>query len=140
MIVGAFGSVGVDVSSDEDTTDSDARRKIAAFERLTPAKRTRLGRAIRSACAAELDSFFASLRLSLSRRLEHVLVLALSKASREFVTVEDAVRFIQRYEELAAVTSFERYELQVRYSNGDEILGAFASKAAAVNFLRSLKT
>lgn len=50
------------------------------------------------------------------------------------------MRFIQRYEELAAVTSFERYELQVRYSNGDEILGAFASKAAAVNFLRSLKT
>lgn len=69
----------------------------------------------------------------------HVLVLALSKASREFVTVEDAVWFIQCYEEFAAVTSFERYELQVRYSNGDEIRGAFASKAAAVDFLRSVE-
>lgn len=67
------------------------------------------------------------------------VVLALSKASREFVTVEDAVRFIQCYEEFAAVTSFDRYELQVRYSNGDEIRGAFASKAAAVDFLRSVE-
>lgn len=138
-IVSAFESVGVDVSSDNDTSDRDARRKVEAFERLTPSRRERLGRAIRSACAADLDSFFASLRLSLSRRLEQVIVLALSKASREFVTVEDAVQFIQRYEELAAVTSFERYELQVRYSNGDEIRGSFANKAAAVDFLRSLK-
>ena len=139
VIVGAFGSVGVDVSSDKDTPDSEARRKVDAFRRLTPAHRKRLGRAIRSACAADLDSFFAKLRLSLSRRLEHVVVLALSKASREFATVEDAMRFIQCYEELAAVTAFERYELQVRYSNGDEIRGAFASKAGAVDFLRSLK-
>ena len=138
-IVSAFDSVGVDVSSESDTPDSEARRKIKAFERLTPSRRKRLGRAIRLACAADLDAFFAKLRLSLSRRLEHVLVLALSKASREFVTVEDAVRFIQCYEELAAVTSFERYELLVRYSNGDEIRGAFASKAAAVNFLRSVE-
>ena len=139
MIVSAFGSVGVDVSSDSDTPDSEARRKVRAFERLTPSRRKRLGSAIRSACAADLDAFFAKLRLSLSRRLEHVLVLALSKASREFVTVEDAVRFIQCYEEFAAVTSFDRYELQVRYSNGDEIRGAFASKAAAVDFLRSVE-
>ena len=64
--------------------------------------------------------------------------MALSGMEESLTSIEDAVRFVQRYDESSAVAGFVRYELNVRYSNGDELRGMFQDKGGAVEFLHSL--
>ena len=138
MIVQAFGSVGVDVSSGEDTTIADLRRKVKAYHRLTLSDRKRLGSAIRAICAEQLYLFFNALQDSLARRITRITVLALSGTSAQFDTVESAIHFIEDYDESMPPSAFDRYELNVCYSNGREVRSSCPNKADCIEFLRLL--
>lgn len=138
-IVQAFASEGVDVSTDEDTSEADLQRKVDAFDRLSDAQREKIADEIRRLNAAEFDPFFAELRTCLDRKIEHVFVLTLSGLSQQLDTIEDAVRFVEEHDEAAPTTGFVRYELNVRYTNGDEVRGTFREKAKAIDFLRSFE-
>jgi len=54
------------------------------------------------------------------------------------VTVCDAIEFINRYDEANPVDGFVRYEVDVRYRNGDQISGRFEERNSAVSFLRGV--
>ena len=56
----------------------------------------------------------------------------------EVTTLEQAIQFIDAYEETRKAREFVRYEVNVRYTNGDEIRGTFESKTEAVKFLSSV--
>ena len=77
------------------------------------------------------------MRRCLDRRVQSVFVLALSGSSRAFDSIEEAARFVSEYDESISVSGFVRYELNVRYSNGDEIRGAFRRKERSIDFLRA---
>lgn len=139
-IVQAFGNLGVDVSSNEDTTEADLNRKVEAFERLQPNARRKLQERMRIACAAQLDPFFDALRNSLGRRITRITMLALSGTSARFEDVESAIRFVEGYDESTLPTAFDHYELNVRYSNGSEVQGSFPDKRECINFLRLLRS
>ena len=51
----------------------------------------------------------------------------------------DAVAFIEAFGESNATAILTRYEVGVRYTNGDEIRGQFKDKSAAVAFLRGMR-
>ena len=136
-IVDAFRAVGVDVDSDEQTPEKELRRKVRSYERLSNVQRRRLTDEIRRACESEIAPFLESLRTSLRRRVSQVFVIPLAGSSNRFVAIDDAVRFIVRYDESVPVAGFQRYELAVRYTNGDEIRCSFREKATAVDFLRA---
>ncbi len=136
-IVDAFRAVGVDVDSDEQTPEKELRRKVRSYERLSNVQRRRLTDEIRRACESEIAPFLESLRTSLRRRVSQVFVIPLAGSSNRFVAIDDAVRFIVRYDESVPVAGFQRYELAVRYTNGDEIRCSFREKATAIDFLRA---
>jgi hypothetical protein len=71
--------------------------------------------------------------------VEWVRILALHGSPCQATTIDDAVRMISDYAESATALAFARYEVDVRYTNGDEIRGTFASKAEAIKFLNSLR-
>jgi hypothetical protein len=50
-----------------------------------------------------------------------------------------AIDFIEAFDESRPESSFARFEVGVRYSNGDEIRGQFTEKAAAIVFLRDMR-
>lgn len=77
--------------------------------------------------------------MSLTRSVEWVRVLALHGSARQAASVDDAIRIIRDYDESAATHALVRYEVDVRYTNGDEIRGTFASKAEAIKFLNGLR-
>ena len=77
------------------------------------------------------------MRRCLDRRVRSVFVLALSGSSHAFDSIEDAVRFVSEYDESISVSGFVRYELNVRYSNGDEIRGAICREEGCIDFLRA---
>ena len=129
---------GVDVSSEEDTSDYVLQSKVEAFELLSMGQRERIAEQIRDIHTEQFGRFFNELRSSLSRRIEQVFVLPLSGSPRRFDSIEDAVRYISTYNQSAPSEEFVRYELNVRYSNRDEIRGVFQEKDRAIEFLHSL--
>ena len=138
MIVQAFRNAGVDLSSNEDTTEAALNRKVSAYNRLTPNARKKLRKEMRMVCAAQLDPFFDALRNSLGRRITQIIMLALSGAAVQFEDIESAIRFVEGYDESTPATAFDRYELNVRYSNGREVRGSFPNKQDCTDFLRLL--
>jgi hypothetical protein len=87
----------------------------------------------------EYAAFFDSLEVSLTRRLLRISIAALHGSTVEVVTVADAINFIEKYDEKQTVGGFVRYEVNVRYSNGDKITGEFEDKTTAVVFLRGIR-
>ena len=138
-IMQAFRNLEVDVSSNEDTTQSDLNRKVKAFAGLQPSVRKRLLEQLRTACAAQLAPFLSALRNCLDRRITQIIMLALSGTSAQFEDVESAIRFVEGYDESTPPTAFDRYELNVRYSNGREVQGSFPDKKDCIDFLRLLR-
>lgn len=135
-VVRAFASEEIDISSDEDTSEAELRRKIDAFERLTLDQRERISRRIREFHSDQFSLFFENLRRCLGRFVQQVFVLTLSGSSREFDSIRDAIRFITEHDQAEPASDFVRYELNIRYSNGDEIRADFGRRARAVAFLR----
>ena len=52
--------------------------------------------------------------------------------------MSEAVRLIKGYDESSAVEGFVRYEIHVKYDNGDRIEGGFHDKERAIAFLEGL--
>ena len=71
--------------------------------------------------------------------MQYIFVLMLSGTSRRFDCIDDAIQFIADHDQAQPAVDFVRYELNVRYSNGDEIRANFAAREDAVGFLRSVE-
>ena len=137
-IVQVFTGVGVDVAFDEKTPDEDLRAKVDAVHALSSRRWKALARRLREVRRDELDEFLNRLEVSLMRKIVGVFVTSLHGATCEVATIEDAVRCIEEYDELRPGEGFVRYEVSVRYSNGDKIEANFQDKRTAVGFLKGL--
>lgn len=71
------------------------------------------------------------------RRIERILIMALHGAPHEAPSIADAIRFIESYEDDGRSKPIDRYEIQVRYNNGDLISGTFRDKQGAIEFLQT---
>ena len=138
-MVSAFANGGIDVSSEEDTSDVQLERKVRAFNRLSANRRATIADEIRALHANEFDRFFNNLRRCLGRFVQHIFVLTLSGTSHRFDCIDDAIRFVAGHDQAEPALDFVRYELNVRYSNGDDIRASFDTRENAVRFLRSFE-
>ena len=73
--------------------------------------------------------------MTISRQIERIIILALHGDVHETRTIDDAIKFIQGYVNDGRTKPIERYEIEVRYNNGDSIHGNFKDKEAAIAFL-----
>lgn len=138
-IVTAFRTAGIDASFDEDTPDTELQRKVDAYAALTERRRQQIAKALKTAHANDLASFSKSLEATLNRHVERVLILALHGDTYQVETIDDAIGYIENYQESRVVQAFRRYEIHVRYSNGDKVTGEFENKQTALYFLASIR-
>ncbi len=136
-VVEAFASEGVDISTDESTSETKLKRKADAVAKLTESRRENIANRVRELHADQFRSFFDKLKACLNRTIERVLILTLSGAPKQLESIHDAMRYVEEYDETTPVSAFVRYELNVRYTNGDEINGTFRGKLRAIAFLES---
>jgi hypothetical protein len=137
MVVGTFRKFGIDAAFDERTPDEVFQEKVDAYEALSGDERKRLAQELLRANADAVNHFTASLTKTVSRQIERIIVLPLHGTTRELINVEEAIRFVESYDEDTSVEAFQRYEIQVRYNNGNRIDGTFSDKESAIEFLRS---
>ena len=137
-IVRAFATEGLDISSEEDTPEQDLETKVSRFDQLPQSARAQIAVTIRRCHQPQFTGFLGALRRSLERRVSEISVLTLSGATRRFPTIRDALLFVSKYDQGTPQTDFVRYELTVRYTNGDEVRCRFHHRHRVAEFLQSL--
>ena len=139
IVVAAFASAGIDAAFDEGTPDAHLLRKVKQYGKLSGAKREQIAAFLRDRHKPEIHTFIAALRLTLTRKVQCVYVLPLHGSAHTLRDAAEAIAFFEAFDESQPGTAFTRYEVGVRYSNGDEIRGQFNDKAAAIAFLRAVR-
>jgi hypothetical protein len=129
----------LDAAFDEDTSDAVLLRKVKAYKKLNAGERERIAVALRKLHKNEIDAFISTMRQTLTRRIASVFVLPLHGSPQTLPNVDETIGFIESFDESHAAAAFTRYEVGVRYSNGDEIRGQFRDKATAIAFLRDIR-
>lgn len=135
-VIKVFSEFGIDASSEEDTSDADFQKKVNAYEALSGKQRIALAKRLLDAHKHDVKSFISSLEKVVRRQVERIIILPLHGSLTELKTIADAIKFIEKYDEKATEKPIERYEIQIRYNNGNLIEGKFKDKESAIEFLR----
>jgi hypothetical protein len=138
-VLEAFRQFGIDAASDERTSDREFQRKTTAFRRLSVSKRRRLCEKLIPATSPDVQAFIESLRIAVTRTVAAVIVTTLHGASCEMNTIESAIQFIDGYAFEGAPLPLLRFEVEIRYSNGDTIHGSFGDKTSTISFLNDCR-
>jgi hypothetical protein len=134
-IVKSFATVGIDAEFDEDTPDKLFAETVDKIEALSEQDREKLEKWLINDNRSALDSFLDSLGRALDRQIESVQVIPLSGTQYEFSSVDDATVFVNSFDEAKTDGQFRKYEILVKYSNGDRIDATFSDKEGATGFL-----
>lgn len=134
-VIGAFKAVSIDARWEENTSEAELEGRFRLWEALQPSERLMVGSELVRLNSQQLQELNDALHSVASRFIKTVRILPLHGQFVEWQNIEDAIAFIQSYKENRSAEEFVRYEVQVLYSNGDKIVGEFAAKNAAVDFL-----
>jgi hypothetical protein len=136
-VVKVLARFGVDARFDEETPDAAMQSKVNAYERLGPAERKKIARALLASRRNDVRAFVQALEAAVSRRIERIVILPLHGTPCELGSVDDAVQFLAGYDGHAGSGPIERYEVLIRYNNGDRIEASFRDAGTAIEHLRS---
>lgn len=139
-IFDAFALFGVDAASTEQTSEDEFADKINMWFRLRDEQRGLVERQLLMTQTDSVARFRDALDRSLSRAVNDVAVTVWRGQVHRVGSIVEAVLFLLSdlsSEDRAHLTT--RYEVEVRYSNGDTINATFQQQEDAISFLRSFE-
>ena len=134
-VVKAFHKFGIDSAFDEGTSEKQFKKKIASWNKLS--EKAEVAKTLLKLNKKNVDEFFRSLSVSVSRFIERVIILPLHGQEASSDSVTEAIRFLQKYSEDKPRLPITKYEVIVRYNTGDRIEASFESKKNAIKFLET---
>ena len=134
-VIDAFKTAGIDAFFDVNTPDSTTQGKVGQWDDLSDVAKLGIRQALLGNNQHSVSRFIASLETSVVRKAKRIVVLPLHGRSFEFLTAQEAMSLIRDYDEDGVMTGFERYEIQVDFTNGNEVTGKFNDKDSAIEFL-----
>ena len=137
VVVRAFAEVGLDANFDESTLDKVFQEKVDQYYKLSKAKITTIKSALLTLNEAGVKEFMSCLRKSVTRHVISVNVLPLFGETTSHKDILSAVNFIAEYKVGPSKNTFVRYEIIIKYNNGDWIKASFAEKEPTIAFLRT---
>lgn len=136
-VIQAFETVGVDVRYDEKTADDAIRGKHRDWEAVSDKRKPLVWERLVELNSSNVQEFMESLETTIARQIVAVRVTPLHGVDAAFVTVEEAVEFVVGYDESGTAGPLVRYEIQIRYNNGDKINAEFQEKGTTIDFLKA---
>jgi hypothetical protein len=136
-VLEAFATVGIDTGFEETTPDRTFRTKLRQWNRLPLHQKTRVWERLLELNREAVEDFMDALERSVERRLLVVRVVPLHGTAVELPSLDQAIQFVACYTEGEAGGPLLRYEIQIRYDNGDRVDGEFRDRQSAIEFLRS---
>lgn len=134
-VIDAFKTAGIDAFFDVNTPDSTTQGKVGQWDDLSDVAKLGIRQALLGNNQHSVSRFIASLETSVVRKAKRIVVLPLHGRSFEFLTAQEAMSLIRDYDEDGVMTGFERYEIQIAFTNGNEVIGKFNDKDSAIEFL-----
>lgn len=138
-VINAFKLVNIDASSAEDTPESELEQKVLAWEALSEDERLRVANALVNSDADGVAKFMQGLENAITRKIAFVRVLPLHGSPFNGASIEQAIEFIEKYNEVDGLRPLVGYEIEVRYENGDMINGRFENSEGAITFLHTFQ-
>jgi hypothetical protein len=138
-MIEVFRQWDIEIYYDESSTDDSLKRQIDRWDKLSDSDRDGIGELLREKAKKQLDAFMSDLSRTILRRIERISVLPLHGSAVECVTVSDAVELIKSHDPNLPAGPLVRFEVVIRYDNGDRITADFASPADAIAFLESFQ-
>lgn len=135
-VVDVFQQFNIDAVFDEETSDAKFKRSVRAYKKLSAKQRLSLSERLLKVNDSEVQHFLVALAKAVSRQIERILVLPLHGMMKELTTVTEALQFVESYDDTTSASAFQRFEIQIRYNNGDSIEAKFGEKGSAIGFLR----
>ncbi len=136
-IIAAFSDVGIDAYFDERTPDANLARKVRTWENLPASESKKVSKALIDINSTEIQQFMHALEVAVTREIQCIFVLPLHGTKFELTSVGEAIAFIENYVEKDNFQPVVKYEVEIRYNNGDRIEAQFTDKETAIRFLRS---
>lgn len=131
----SFKQVGIDVSFDERTSLRTLEIKVKKWDSLGGKDKARVSVELIKNNSKNVNEFIVNMERAVARNIEIVRILPLHGRMFEYKDLSDAINFIKKYDEEKGNGSISRYEVEIRYSNKDEIRGIFEDKEKAIDFL-----
>lgn len=136
-VLQAFKVLNIDVSSTEDTSDADALRKVKILESLESKEKDAIVDALLKKNKEQVDIFINDLVRSITKQVKSIKVLPLHGKPLVFLTVHDAISFVEDYTDGSCTQPVMKYEITIIYNNSDRIEAEFAEKSDAIEFFNS---
>ncbi len=134
-VIQAFASVGVDARFDETTPDKDFDVKMQQWAAVPNAKQNDVWNKLLVLNKQSLDEFMLHMERAVVRRINSIRIIPLHGSAMDCVSVSEAISFVEHYDEAAPTGPLVKYEVIIRYDNGDKIEGQFQNRATTIEFL-----
>lgn len=136
----AFASEGIDAHWDEDTTEDELQDRVDQVEALSNIQLKHIGQVLMEQNDEQWQEFVKCLRNSIERTIESVKVVTLFGLTECFETIKDACEYLSKSNTVVAFDekSNRRYEIQIQYTNGDQVNMKFTDKRAVLAKLNQL--
>lgn len=137
-LVNAFSMCGFDIGFDEDTPTDALSEKVSRIEGDSAAV-GRVPETLRELASEDISFFQYEMERKLLRRVVQVIVVQLFGDTHLFERVEDALIFVDRSGAVKSSSVERGFEVIVRYSNEDEVIGRFKRAGSAKHFLEEFR-
>ena len=134
-MVQIYAQNGVNIAFDETTPESHYTEVLSKISHGGAALQLAIISGLRAAHRVQIDEFLEKLKKKLLRHVENISIIPLFGKEYEFNTVAEVVSFINSHTPLNTDGAFRRYEIIVKYSNGDKLEASFSDKSEAERFL-----
>ncbi len=139
-LVEAFKKYGFDIDFDEDTTESEFKKKNAQLKkRANQPLLQNVGEELLNSCSNEIKGFICSLESSYNRKIKTISILPLHGKRMEVADISSAISYIRGYSALPDNNVLEYIEIIVRYNNESMIQCQFKEKQEVIEFLNRIK-
>lgn len=137
----AFRVVDFDIFWEENTPEEVLAEKVKYFCRLSDNELGVIKDKLIQLNERAMNQFIQTLESCILRKIEYVRIFLMHGCETEVSSIEEAYNFINSYEEFGHCDlPIIKYEIYMRYNNGDKIEVHFSEKRDALNFLREYET
>ena len=123
----------------DDALDDLKRELIHSIDTLSEKDLMEIKQEFLSSINGDYQKFEKKLEIALSRRVQSVTVIHLFGDQIIFDSVAKAIEGIENYSTSPKMGDFVRFELYIRFTNGDKIDGSFQERKDSIAFLKQFE-
>lgn len=131
-------AVGIEVAWKERTPDADIEKIAACVKGLSATKKQTLKDNFYSRNKNKLEALANAVEESLNQPVTQIMIVPIHGKEQILLSVDDAVEYIQNYNE-DSKEPILRYEITMKYANGEEFVMECGNKHKAIRRLNEYK-